>query len=180
MELLDIVDEFGKPTGKVAERVKAHSEGIPHRTAHVWIFRRKGENLEVLLQKRCMEKDSFPGCYDISSAGHIPAGMEVIPSALRELEEELSFRVDEQDLIFCGTRHETITDEFREEHYEDNQFSYIYLLWKDVDEDRIQFQKEEIESVRWMNFEDCKRAVVEGTIPNCIDVEELEMLEEHL
>ena len=41
MELLDIVDENGIPTGKTIERKIAHSEGIRHRTAHVWIIRKK-------------------------------------------------------------------------------------------------------------------------------------------
>ena len=36
-----------------------------------------------------MEKESFPGLYDTSSAGHIRAGDEPLPSALRELREEL-------------------------------------------------------------------------------------------
>ena len=45
--------------------------------------------MELLLQKRSQQKDSYPGCYDISSAGHSPAGVDFIPSALRELKEEL-------------------------------------------------------------------------------------------
>lgn len=40
MELLDVVDEYGCPTGQKIERSIAHSEGIRHRTAHVWIVRR--------------------------------------------------------------------------------------------------------------------------------------------
>ena len=89
MELLDVVDENGVPTGTVVSREKAHAEGIRHRTAHVWLVRRRNGNVEILLQKRCKSKDSWPGCYDISSAGHIPAGVDFIPSALRELREEL-------------------------------------------------------------------------------------------
>ena len=54
MELLDIVDENGKPTGETVERKTAHSEGIRHRTAHVWIVRKSDEGAEVLLQKRAM------------------------------------------------------------------------------------------------------------------------------
>ena len=61
MEILDIVDDNGIPTGKTVERKTAHREGIQHRTAHLWIARKKGGNIELLLQKRCMEKDSFAG-----------------------------------------------------------------------------------------------------------------------
>ena len=88
MEWLDIVDENGVPTGQVVSRQEAHRLGLRHRTSHVWIVRRREGNLQVLLQKRSEEKDSYPGCYDISSAGHIPAGADFVPSALRELKED--------------------------------------------------------------------------------------------
>ena len=41
MEILDICDELGNPTGKTVEREIAHQQGILHRTAHVWILRKK-------------------------------------------------------------------------------------------------------------------------------------------
>ena len=47
MELLDIVDENGIPTGKTIERKIAHSEGIRHRTAHVWIIRKTDNGAEA-------------------------------------------------------------------------------------------------------------------------------------
>ena len=68
MEYLDIVDEQGQPTGEIVSRTLAHTEGIRHRTAHIWIVRRKNEHFQVLMQKRAMSKDSFPGKYDTSSA----------------------------------------------------------------------------------------------------------------
>ena len=40
MELLDIVDEKGNPTGEVKERALIHREGLLHRTSHVWIARK--------------------------------------------------------------------------------------------------------------------------------------------
>ena len=66
MEILDIVDAHGVPTGECVEREKAHREGIRHRTSHVWIVRKKAGKLQVLLQKRSENKDSYPGCYDLS------------------------------------------------------------------------------------------------------------------
>ena len=99
-EFLDIVDENSQPTGERIDREIAHAEGIWHRTAHVWIARKKKGKIEILLQKRAEHKSSFPGCYDISSAGHIPAGDEYKVSAIRELKEELGILVDENDLIY--------------------------------------------------------------------------------
>ena len=71
MEMLDIIDEKGNPTGEIIDRSIAHLNGIRHRTAHVWILRKKNNRIQVLLQKRSVHKDSYPDCYDISSAGHI-------------------------------------------------------------------------------------------------------------
>ena len=89
MEWLDVVDKNGEPTGEVVERSKAHREGIWHRTSHVWLVRKKNGRIEVLVQKRSADKDAYPGCYDTSSAGHIPVGCSYEESAIRELKEEL-------------------------------------------------------------------------------------------
>ena len=50
------------------------------------------------MQKRAMSKDSFPGKYDTSSAGHIQAGDEPLASGLRELAEELGIHAKPEDL----------------------------------------------------------------------------------
>ena len=89
MELFDVIDSKGNPAGQIVSREKAHAEGIPHRTAHIWIIRKKEGKVQILLQKRSQNKASFPGKFDTSSAGHIQAGDEPLESALRELKEEL-------------------------------------------------------------------------------------------
>ena len=75
MELFEERLGDGTPTGKIVERGVAHSEGRCHGTAHIWIARANHKSgCDVLLQKRSAWKDSNPGCYDISSAGHLSAG----------------------------------------------------------------------------------------------------------
>ncbi len=177
MEYLDIVDEQGNPTGETIERAEAHRTGVLHRTSHVWIMRRKEGQLQILLQKRCENKDSFPGCYDISSAGHIPAGVDYVSSALRELKEELGVDVREEDLIVCGKNLIEMHGNFHGEPFWDRQISMVFLLWKDEEAEDFQVQKEEIDSVMWMDFTACREAVVQMSIPNCIDIKELDMLE---
>ena len=61
MEYLDVVDETGTPTGAVVSRAQAHAKGVRHRTSHVWILRKKYGVVQVLLQKRSDDKDSYPG-----------------------------------------------------------------------------------------------------------------------
>ena len=126
MELFDIIDENGNPTGKIVERSIAHAEGIPHRTAHIWIIRRRNEKTEILLQKRSRNKDSFPGKFDTSSAGHIQAGDEPMESALRELEEELGIHAESADLQFAGKFPISFAREFHGKIFRRNRFC-LYL-----------------------------------------------------
>jgi isopentenyldiphosphate isomerase len=176
MELLDIVDETGEPTGKTITREEAHRRGIRHRTSHVWLFRIRNGKAQVLLQKRSRDKDSFPGCYDISSAGHIQAGDNFLPSALRELKEELGIEAGEDELIFCGQRRFTFRDSFHGQVFLDSQVSNVYALWFDAEAEAFQFQRSEIEAVLWMDWYECVEMVKKQTAPNCIWMEELEML----
>lgn len=180
MEFIDIVDEKGFPTGETIDRTVAHRTGARHRTTHIWIVRKKEGKIEILLQKRAKYKDSFPGCYDISSAGHIPAGVDFVSSGLRELQEELGVVIAESELIECGIHCTYAENEFHGVPYVDNQVAKVFLLWMDKEVDELTLQEEEIESVMWMEFEACKEAVKNNTIPNCIDINELILLEEHM
>lgn len=180
MEYLDIVDENGNPTGETIERKIAHKTGVRHRTTHIWIVRKKDDRIQILLQKRSKNKDSFPGCYDISSAGHIPAGDDFAESGLRELEEELGLTIQEEELIACGFHRVFTEDKFHGIPYVDNQISKVFLLWKDIEIEELRLQEEEIESAIWMDFEECKEAVKNQSIPTCINIAELKLLEEHM
>lgn len=176
MEMLDVVDEYGNPTGQVVERNQAHLEGIMHRTSHVWFLRKRNDIVQILLQKRSMNKDSHPGCYDISSAGHIPAGFDYKESAVREIKEELGIIVDTEELICCGDRTVVWDDYFYGKPFHDRQFSKVFFIWKDLDEEDFILQKEEVDSVHWIDFEECITAVKENKINHCIFAGELDMV----
>ena len=173
-EYLDVIDDNGNLTGETVAREVAHRDGIRHRTSHLWLLRKKDGALQILLQKRSADKPSFPNCYDISSAGHIPAGGEFASSALRELKEELGVEVQAEDLVYCGQRKFHFEEIFHGERFKDNQISNVYLLWMDREAEEFQVQKEELSEVRWFEFEECIEDVKNGTIPNCIYTEELE------
>lgn len=180
MEYLDIVDENGIPTGKVVDREKAHREGILHHTAHVWVVRCRQGKVQILLQRRSENKDSFPGCYDISSAGHIPAGEDYAESAIRELKEELGICVKSEELIDCGFNRTSFENNFHGKTFRNSEISKIFLLWKDMDESDFTVQREEVDLVLWVDFDSCIDMIRENTIPNCIDIKELEMLWERI
>lgn len=180
MEMIDIIDEQGNPTGQTIERTIAHQKGILHRTAHVWLFRYRNGVIQILLQKRSKNKDSYPGCYDISSAGHIPAGVDFLSSALRELQEELGLTVQPNELIYCGKRRIHYEEQFYGVPFIDNQVSNVYMIWKDIETSDLTLQQEEVEEVIWMDFVKCLEAVKRNTISHCIMQEEMDMLKHAL
>jgi len=174
MEMLDVVNEDGSRTGLIKERGVAHREGALHATAHIWIARQNDKNgYDLLLQKRSAHKDSHPGCYDISSAGHISAGEEMLPSALRELKEELGIEATLQDLREIGVRHIHYEGTFYGRPFRDRQRSVIYLYEKPVDTKALVLQESEIESVLWMDYVEVLEAVRNNTMKHCIYEEEL-------
>lgn len=182
MEFFDVVDEIGNPTGEVKERTAVHRDGTLHRTAHVWIGRRQPETgkIQVLLQKRSACKDSYPGCYDISSAGHIPAGVDYLPSALRELKEELGIQAAAEDLRFLFYHKGYCEDIFYGEMFRNYEYSAIYLYIKPVEADNLVLQKEEVESVKWFDYEEVLPDVAGKSREYCIYPDEFEKLGEYL
>lgn len=178
MEYFDIVDEFGEPTGETVERGYAHLHGIRHRTSHVWLARKRNNKVEILLQMRSSNKDSYPGCYDISSAGHIPAGCGYVESAIRELKEELGIDAEGDELIHCGDRTIIMDAEFYGKPFHDRQRSRVFFMWCDREEEEFIPQPEELECVKWMELEELISGVKNNHFKHCIVMEELMMLKD--
>lgn len=181
LELFDILNEDGSKTGIVKERGVAHREGALHGTVHIWIVRENEKSgYDILLQKRSNNKDSHPGCYDISSAGHISAGDEIMESALRELWEELGLSVQPEQLELFGTTHVKFEKTFYGKRFRDNEISSDFVYRQPVDIDKLNLQESEVSEVRWMDYEECRQKVAQGSMPNCINPEEFEKLGDYL
>lgn len=158
MEIFDVVDAIGMPTGETVERKEAHAKGIRHRTAHIWVIRKKEGRWQVLLQKRAQNKDSFPGRWDTSSSGHIQAGDEPEESAVRELGEELGIQAEAGDLKLIGHFDIEYTKEFYGKTFWDNEYAFVYAYEKEARIEDMRLQEEEVEAVDWFDLD----KVVEG------------------
>ena len=180
MEYLDICTEDGLPTGETVSREEAHRLGICHRTAHVWVVRRHEGRTQVLLQKRSLIKDSFPGLFDTSSAGHIPAGDEPLPSALRELSEELGIAATPEDLTFIGTFRIVFAEPFHGKMFRDNEVARVYLYTRPVDAGRLTLQESEVDEVRWFDLEEVREEIRTDRSRFCMPSEGVELLWEYL
>ena len=180
MEIFDIVDYEGNPTGETVTRAQAHEKGILHRTSHIWVIKKEPDSLKVLLQKRSMEKDSFPGQYDTSSAGHIQAGDEPLESALRELNEELGIKAEEDELSFAGIFRIDYVLEFHDKPFWDNEVTFVYVYDKDVDISKLTLQKEEVDEVRWFDIDEVYWGTKNGDDRFCVPMKGLLTLMNYL
>lgn len=180
MEILDLRNRDGSLTGETKEREAVHRDGDIHGTSHVWIVRENNQGrCEVLLQKRSRHKDAYPGCYDISSAGHIPAGQDYMTSALREMEEELGICASEEDLHFIGWNFYCFEEVFYGKPFINREISKVYLYCRPLDIKELQLQEEEVESVRWMDLEECSLETGKKNPAFCVMEEELDMIRQH-
>jgi isopentenyl-diphosphate delta-isomerase type 1 len=84
-EIFDVVNERDEPIGR-ERRSEVHRRGLRHRAVHVLVFNARGE---LFLQKRSLNKDTFPGAWDSSASGHLDTGEDYDACAVRELREEI-------------------------------------------------------------------------------------------
>ena len=83
---------------------------------------------------------------------------------------------EEEDLIYCGDRYIIWDDVFFGMPYHDRQYTRVFMLWVDADEDGFTLQEEEVDGIMWMDLEQCIEGVKENSFRNCIDLNELMMV----
>ncbi len=155
-EYLDILNSDGILAGYTATKKEAHEKGLWHRAVHVWFVNSKNE---ILLQKRSEKKESLPGLYDISAAGHLSAGDTSIQGALREVEEELGIKLEEKDLIKIGEM--TFEGTQYDGKYINKEYNDIYVVRKDIPISDFVIQESEVSLVKYISIEEFKKWVEE-------------------
>lgn len=145
-ELIDILDANGKPTGNTELKSKAHRLGLFHATAHIWLYTKTGE---LLLQQRSVNKDIFPLLWDVSVAGHIGAGEKIEVSAVREIEEEIGLKVQEQDLEKIGVYKSMQT---HSDTLQDNEFHHTFLCALKVPFGFLKKQESEVADLKLISL----------------------------
>lgn len=114
--------------------------------SHVWVWRKRGDLVEVLLQRRAPDKKTWPDYIDISAAGHIDAGESAVESAAREAQEEIGLTIDSRKLklIFCIR---TPLDR--------REVDWVFL-YQITDEVAFRFDDGEVADVAWFSLAELK------------------------
>ena len=100
MELFDILDKDGKPTGLTATKGTQLQDGHYYLGIHVYIF---NSSMEFLLQQRSYDKTFLPGGWDVVLEHAIP-GETSRECATRGIKEEIGIYVNEGNVFFTGQR----------------------------------------------------------------------------
>ncbi len=132
-----------KPIGESKERSKVHADGDWHRSVQVWIVQQDSTSrkVRVLLQRRSTYKDTHPNLLDVSCAGHVNAGDDVMQTALRELKEELGgnglfdeYTLEEIERNCAFTVASSIQGETEKYgKFICNEYQDVFILWWDRD-----------------------------------------------
>ena len=149
-ELLDVLDENGNKTGEIETRKIVHEKGLWHRVAMVAVIDNKGK---ILMQKRATKLKTNPGKWDVTAVGHVTSGQDTIQTAIRELDEEVSIKVKEDELeyIFSYNQHS------ERENYIDNRFYDFYIVRKDViDVNSLTIQESEVDEIKLCSYEEIR------------------------
>ena len=141
-EIIDVLTPDGKPTGKTALKSEAHKNGWFHATVHIWLYTKDNQ---ILLQKRALTKKVFPGLWDISVAGHIAAGEDILTAAKREVFEEIGLEIMENELINIGTRIHQVS---HANGIQDNEHHHVFIAELKVPINHLSIQKEEVDDIQ--------------------------------
>ncbi len=148
MEYWDAYDENRIPTGGVLVRGEKVPDGVYRLVVHACIFNAKNE---MLIQKRTMEKDAFPGLWDLTVGGSALRGDDSRAAIAREMKEELGLSLD-----FTGVQ-PNFTVHFA------HGFDDVYLIERETDLAELTLQKEEVAAVRWASLDEILTMIREGT-----------------
>ncbi len=140
MELLEILNENGEPTGKILEKNKIHKEGKYHKEVALILLNNKSE---ILLQKRASTKEIEPNKW-AWHGGHVIAGETSIEAIIRETKEELGIILSENDL--------KLLVEIKRDNLPNRQYTTAYYSICNLSIDDFEIQKEELSEIKWFDF----------------------------
>jgi isopentenyl-diphosphate delta-isomerase type 1 len=154
MDLIDVLSETGLRTGEILPRREIHRLGKRHRAVHLYLFNSKNE---LLLQRRALTADHYPGVFSISVLGHVNAGEPSSATVRREIEEELGINASQLKIDFLFSY---FSEAVLNETYIDRQFNDVYVTRVEINLEQIRFDRSEVSEVKFVPFEDFREMVL--------------------
>lgn len=134
-EIFDIVNDNDEVIGS-AERRDVHAKKLTHRSVHAIFF---NWSRNILLQKRALGKDTYPGIWTTSCSGHVDSGESYEDALLRECREELGVSLKISDFNYVGKIPACEETGF--------EFTQVYTI---TNTGPFMFPHTEVQSLDWM------------------------------
>lgn len=170
-ELVEILTEDGVPTGQAQPRSVAHSQGLWHKTVHIYLYRILNSEVELLVHLRSKTKDLNPNKWDRCFGGHVKFGDTVEKTIENELQEEAGIQVERNHLMAGQV--------YKNEKFPNNEFMAVYFYEFNSDPATLTFNDGEVQQVKWMKIFDMRSSMKNcqeqwvGTEADLIEIKEL-------
>ncbi len=158
-EILPVCDFDDRVIG-TATRREIHEKGMIHRAVHVVLITR---NDRIVLQKRSMNKDRYPGWWDISVGGHVGVGETYVEAARREIGEEMG--ISNAEPVLAGVHAPSGW----------NGWEHVHVFYACIDRDPIPAEGEidawrDVDPNEFHEFADSESSSMEWRVtPSCIE-----------
>ncbi len=161
-EFFEVVDCFGRKTGKLKTRSLVHRNGDWHRSSHIHLINPRTQT--IIFQQRSAGKDVCPNHVDVAVGGHHAPGESEKQTIEREVREEVGI-----DLTACpgelvrvrGYRLNAI--EFPEKNICDHEIQDVSFFVSDIGIDQLSLQRGELFAVMSFAVADVRDLFVGGS-----------------
>jgi len=147
-ELLDVVDENDRVIGSATRGECNGNPSVIHRAAYALIFNSEGK---LFLHKRSKTKDTCPGMWSISVAGHVTQGETYEETIAREIIEEIGTILKVEFL-----------DKYLLQHKSENEYSAIFRGYSDGP---FELNPKEIEEGDFFSMDTIRNIMWRGLTP---------------
>lgn len=103
-----------------------------------------------------------------------------MPSALRELSEELGIEARPEQLVFAGTFRIQYEKMFHGQLFKDNEVTSVFVYSEPVDISTLVLQKSEVDEVRWFSLDGVWEEIQHSRERFCVPTAGLNVLREYL
>ncbi len=143
MELVDVVDNNGNPTGVVLDKKEARERNLIYKVIVVFVI---NDSKQVLFQKRSANLRYMPNRWALC-AGHVKASEGLEDAAIREVKEEMGLDVSKEEIHSFGEVEDNIGEN-------DSHLTYFFYIKTNKKENEFILQPEEVSEVKWFDIDE--------------------------
>ena len=149
-DILKIYDQDLNNIGR-ATREEVHTQGLLHQVAHVWMFQPTEDDTYIMIQKRSLDRELYPGKYDLIQTTHFDPDESYEEAIVDSLEYYRGLKKSKEDIIHVGSTHQQIDVG----DYHDNALVQVFAIFTA----KALFIMPDTEEIVKVRFEDFRQLI---------------------